>query len=138
MPNAGSNKCGGIRWSDSPVVASAEKRVVRQNPTGRARQWLGGSRRSCVAYGRAGHRTYDAAPRQPSGDIMDRRSRTLWTLAILVVFPATQAISGESNRCSSSSVEYEIVEIGDGSPVAINDHGQLAGTMSLSDEVGRS
>lgn len=69
---------------------------------------------------------------------MDRYSRTLWTFALLVVFPATQAISGESHRCSVSSVEYEIVEIGEGSPVAINDHGQLAGTMSLSDEVGRS
>jgi hypothetical protein len=69
---------------------------------------------------------------------MDRRSRTPWTIAILVVFPVSQAISGESHRCSASSIEYEIVEIGDGSPVALNDLGQLTGTMSLSDEVGRS
>ncbi|MET0656536.1 MAG: hypothetical protein ABW110_00060 [Steroidobacteraceae bacterium] len=69
---------------------------------------------------------------------MDRRSRTLWTFAILVFLPAANALSDESHRCSSSNVEYEIVEIGDGSPVAINDHGQLTGTTSVSDEMERS
>lgn len=69
---------------------------------------------------------------------MDRRARTSWTLAILVVIPAASALSTEAQRCGTNDPDYEIVEIGAGSPVAINDHGQVAGTMSVSDEVGRS
>jgi len=69
---------------------------------------------------------------------MDRHSRTPWTFAVLALFPVTHALSHEANRCSSNNVEYEIVEIGEGSPVALNDFGQVTGTVSVSDEVGRS
>lgn len=69
---------------------------------------------------------------------MDRRSRTPWTFVVLALLPLTHALPHEVHRCGPNDVEYEVVEIGEVSPVAINERGQIAGTMSVSEEVGRS
>ena len=77
-------------------------------------------------------------PGNDQGDLMDRHSRALRPFAILGLVLAIDVHAGEAQRCTAANVDYEIVEIGDASPAALNDLGRITGTVSVSDEMGRS